>query len=1408
MAKLSNSNISAKRLYIVAIGASAGGIEALEQVFRNLPIGINVCYVVAQHLSPTHPSMLRDLVERYTGLRVVTIKRSQLLKARTVYITPPNKDVEVIEGKIRLLPTTADIGANPSINRLFYSLAKDAQKYGIGVVLSGTGSDGASGLRAIENAGGYGIVQEPDSAKYDGMPNSAIYALQSPCVLGNEEIGPFIEKIVMGESFDNRNALPADMTERIIDLISSNTAVNLWAFKRTTLERRIIRRMSILKLNTIDRYYDYVSHSADESKIFVQSLSIAVTEFFRDENVFEELKPILKDMLVEKTSNNEPLRIWIAGCATGQESYSIAIVIDQIAKELSIDPNYQIFATDISEKLIAEARRGLYNRSLMTSIDKKIIESYFDSRSEYYCVKKNIRDKIFFSSHNLAKDPHFSNIDLVSCRNVLIYLQDHAKEFALNSVYHALNQDGIFLLGTTESLGSEQKLFTQSDTELKLYIKNLNYQPSNVSTHFQLPQIRINEQKRIRAEATPIETQLSQLVCKKIVNPILLVDDNNQVVYTLGAISSVLDIEDGPFDRNINNLLKSEYRLTVISLINRFRKAREDEDSEIMTHHSHRESVLATAFLFDKNRPDWIVIEIRKIQSLSGALIEENIGGEGSDIISLMRDELSITRQSLQVAIQELENTNHELSNSNEQLQTTNEEMLSSNEELIATNEELHATNEELVTVNEELEQKTYQLHNTSIDLENLQTSIELPLLVVGKDLRVKRYVNAVSMLLNQAIHDNDLITALDWKTPIANLREKVKDVIFKGEKHREDLSIGQGFFQLFITPYIDDEKHIKGAIIFFTDISKLTLAQTELKYEKHLADATLENISDSVIRINTDLTIDYINPAAKNLCCAVEGSPLNKKISKFLILIDESTNEPIPDIFSETNPMQEPQTAVLVTKDNKKYIVEYFCTSLTSDDNQHIGFLLLFHDVSERQAALKRVLWQSTHDHLTGLVNRQEMENRLEKSLVSAQKNNIVSTFLYIDLDQFKIVNDTCGHMAGDELLRRITQQILKQLRSRDTLARLGGDEFGVLLDNCPLENSHQIALKIRDAVAKYRFFWDEKLFKVGSSVGIAPITKSIPSISQLLRDADTACYAAKSSGGNCIQIHLEHDEQLTQQKQQMSVISDINDALENDLLRLYYQPVFCQKTQNITHWEVLVRMINRRHEFLLPHQFLPASERFGLIRQVDNWVIDHTVESLLELQRLTDKRPKLAINLSASTLSDNTSKNHLIDLLKAKSDLCEQLIFEITETSALSNVDSTNQFIQELHEYGCSLALDDFGTGVSTYSYLTRLDVDMIKIDGEFIQDITENKINQEIVKSIIHISKLMNISTTAEWANNEETCEFLSNTGIDFLQGNYIGAPIPAEEFVSSVLNDHLSSDFFAAQQKPDSETLLTV
>jgi two-component system CheB/CheR fusion protein len=1387
---MANKNVKETPDYIVAIGASAGGIEALEKVIRHLSPSVNASYIIAQHLSPTHPSMLSELIERYAPLPVVTIKRTQMVKGKTIYITPPNKDVEYENGKIRLLKTSINIGANPSVNRLFHSLANQLKEKAVGVILSGTGSDGANGLKAIVKASGHAIVQDPDTAKYDGMPNAAMYALESPNLMAPAEIGSFLHHLSLGTESSIPLRLPSDITEQLFDHVSYQTSVNLQAFKRATLERRVLRRMSILNIKTIDRYYDYVRHNREEAKRFTESLSIAVTEFFRDKTIFDGIKLQLRDMLANKDAGDDPFRVWVIGCATGQEPYSIAILLNEIAIEKGIPANYQIFATDISEKLIAEARRGLYSQASVESIESDLLEKYFEKRTDYYSVKKIIRDKIYFSTHNIVKDPHFSRIDLVSCRNVLIYLQEEAKTIALNSIFRALSNKGFFLVGNNESLGNQQRLFDIVNNDLKIYKKNNDYDIGVSGSDYRLPNIKTKVEKAPSSEVLPVEHQLSNILCKEIVNPILLIDSDDNIVYTLGNVTNILDIDNGPFDLNINRLLKSEYRQTISSLVSRFRKDQSGEPKKMMAHHSYKESIIVVTRLFDSSRPGWVVLELKKTEVFDQNNLE-SIGESEKNILTTMQDELSLTKQSLQLVIQELESTNQELQNSNEELQTTNEEMLSSNEELIATNEELHSTNEELVTVNEELEQKSYQLYNTSTDLENLQTSIELPLIVVGKDLRVKRYVNAVFNLLNhKSIQNDDLITALDWKTPIKNLKARIMEVTETGRRYREHVPMGEGHFQLYITPYIDEESRIKGAIIFFADISKLTEAQKDLKKEKQLAHMTLENISDGVIRLNENMTVDYINPAAEILCAWRKTEIISKKISEVITIIDEETREPLIDIFTPKDRQLKPNIAVLINHNNEQITIEYFCTELSHDDSR-VGYLFVLRDVSERQAALKRVLWQSTHDHLTGLVNRQEMESRLEKSLIHAKSNNYASTFMFIDLDQFKIVNDTCGHLAGDELLRRITQQIMEQLRSRDTLARLGGDEFGVLLENCPLENAHGIAIKIRDVVSKYRFFWDEKLFKVGACVGIIAINKETNSVSQLLRDADSACYAAKSNGGNNIQIHMDSDEQLNEQKHQMSIITDINDALENRRLRLYYQPIFSSATGKISHWEVLVRMINRRHEFLLPRQFLPASERFGFMRQIDHWVITNSIHSLSELYTLSDKRPKLSINLSASTLADKNCKEKIIKLLKSTPQLQQQLIFEITETSALSNIDSVNLFINELREHGCKLALDDFGTGVSTYSYLKRLDVDMIKIDGEFIDDITENKINQEIVKSIVHIAKLMNISTTAEWVNSEEGCRYLSGVGVDLLQGHYIGRPIPAEEFISAVINGDVKS-----------------
>ena len=1371
--------------FIIAVGASVGGVEAIEKLIRHLSNDIDAAYIIAQHISPSYPAILVEAIEQISPFKIVSLKRTQPLQKRTIYLAPPGKDIEYEAGNVRVLKPKVDILANPSINRLFYSLAHNARERAIGIVLSGTGHDGADGLKAIVKAGGYGLVQTPETAQYDGMPKAAIETSAVADVMPVDKMGGFLTRFANNHYKIQASDFDPETINHLVENISVQTGVDLKGFKKTTLDRRVVRRMSVLSINHLQEYFSYVCNNHEEAQRFTDSLSIAVTEFFRDKPIFEYVGSVFEQLLKNRKSDKDVLRLWVVGCATGQEAYSMAILLHEAIEILNIHADFHLFATDISDKLINEARRGIFAAEDVAEMDPMILKKYFEQRGNYYFITRMVRENIYFSTHNVIKDPPFSNIDFVSCRNVLIYLKAEAKNIALQNIAYALKPEGRFLIGNNELLENNDLWTNSSQSGFKLYRKGENNNRQGGIKSYQLPNINISPKKQDGASPLSIENQLSQVVCQQVLNPILLLDADNQVVYTLGDVGKIIDINQGPFDRHVSHLLKSEYAQVINALIGRFRKREASSTIERVLHQSGNQTIVVIAREFDPHRPQWVLLEI-KVIIVDDAELVGTMSNYEREILSTIESELSLTKESLQLMIQELETKN-------EEIYLSNKELLTTNEELISTNEELYSTNEELVSLNEELENKTKQLQTTSTDLENLQKSIELPLVVVGRDLRVKRYVNAfLELLKSNNIRENDLITALDWKAPVGKLKEHILGVIEEGIRYRQQIAVGKKYYQLYVTPYVDEKKHIRGAIIFFTDITRLNNTQKALKEERELAHVTLESISDGVIRLNNHMQINYMNPAAEFLCGWSESEAISRHIADVVKVIDEDTRQPIKDIFTLKRTSAKPEVSLLINRENQQMTIEYICTPLTDGDHHRIGLLFVMRDVSERHAALKRVLWQSTHDHLTGLVNRQEMESRLGKSLAAAKDKGILSTFMFVDLDQFKIVNDTCGHLAGDELLRRITQQIIEQLRSRDTLARLGGDEFGILLENCAPENAYCVATKIRDVIARYRFVWDEKLFKVGACIGLIAINQETHSVTQLLRDADSACYAAKNQGGNNIQIHMDSNEELNEQRQQMSIITEINEALENQRLRLYYQPIINVATGKVSHWEVLVRMLNQRQEFLLPQQFLPASERFGFIRQIDHWVISHAARNLNELHKITDRRPKIAINLSANTLADKSCKEKLVDMFKHHPNLNQQLIFEITETSALSNLDSVNLLINQLRQFGCLLALDDFGTGVSTYSYLKRLDIDMIKIDGEFITDITENQINQEIVKSIIHIARLMEISTTAEWVDSEESYRYLKSIGIDSVQGNYLGHPIPAEEFLSAVLNDTVNLD----------------
>ncbi len=434
--------------------------------------------------------------------------------------------------------------------------------------------------------------------------------------------------------------------------------------------------------------------------------------------------------------------------------------------------------------------------------------------------------------------------------------------------------------------------------------------------------------------------------------------------------------------------------------------------------------------------------------------------------------------------------------------------------------------------------------------------------------------------------------------------------------------------------------------------------------------------------------------------------------------------------------------------------------------------------DITEAHQLSTELSYQATHDALTGLVNRREFEARIEYALDGTWRNGKEHAVCYLDLDQFKVINDTCGHVAGDELLRQVANVLRTKVRASDTIARLGGDEFGLLMENCPLAQSQRVAESFRAAIEDFQFVWDDKRFRVGVSIGLVPVNGDSASVTEVLQQADTACYAAKDLGRNRVHIFLRDDEELTKRHGEMQWVTKIQAALETDQFRLYVQPIVpvIGDRSQYEHYEVLIRMIDESGADVPPGAFLPAAERYNLAAQVDRWVVSHLLEWAVQNPQEFARFDMCSINLSGLTLADESFLGYVIDLLRAARVPSSKICFEITETAVISNLSQASRFISTLKALGCLFALDDFGSGLSSFAYLKNLPVDYLKIDGMFVRDVHTDPLDRALVRSINDVGKVMGKKTIAEFVENDDILRVLAEVGVDYAQGYGVGKPFP--------------------------------
>ena len=697
---------------VIGIGASAGGLEALKDFIDTIVPNNYFCYVVAQHLSPSHKSMLAKLLAKNSRVSVNEMVDGEELEADKVYITPPNYNVTIENGVFHLTKPKNSVGPKPSIDLFFKSIADSFQTKCCAVILSGTGSDGTIGVRAVKAAGGITIAQSPDEAKYNGMPKSAIETGDIDIVTGSKSIFQELKDIFVDKKplhFDEAKVSDQDESySKIIKIIKRRFNVDFEGYKDNTIDRRIRRRMAALKISSYPEYLTFVNDKSEEVGGLFKDLLISVTSFYRDKEAFCRLK----ELMAEKYKDNVPesLRVWVVACATGEEAYSMAILIREVFGEKVRNIDIQIFATDIDESGLSIARKGLYSEAEVSEMEPSIVEKYFRRSGNNYEVIKDLREMVIFSRHDITKDPPFLRIDLLTCRNLLIYFKPELQKEVLSKFYYSLNPNGFLFLGKSETIGELGSMIRTLDSKLRLYeISNTDsrLRRMHVSDYSKTP--NKSERDFVGAHRFSIDKYLNEKGISELIDRFIIIDESYNLYYIQGSVDEFMELSIGAFKSNIMNMFNKSLRSELRSLMKDARNGNGMVEGHFKQLDSEKYDfyyrLKIKKIKHESKETGFFIVIIEKIAKDFLPVSIQVDSNSKDELYSQLELELNSTREHLQTVIEELETSNEELQSLNEELQSSNEELQSSNEELETTNEELQATNEELSTAYVELKQ-------------------------------------------------------------------------------------------------------------------------------------------------------------------------------------------------------------------------------------------------------------------------------------------------------------------------------------------------------------------------------------------------------------------------------------------------------------------------------------------------------------------------------------------------------------------------------------------------------------------------------------------------------------------------------------------------------------------------------
>ena len=861
---------------IVGIGASAGGLEAVSDLLRHLPSSTGMAFVFIQHLEPRQTSRLTEILSRITDMPVEVATERLRMKRNHFYVMPPAVDITLSDGMLILERRTESAGRHLPIDYFFHSLAQEQSSKAVAIILSGMGHDGSAGLKSIKEHGGTTFAQDEPSAQHGSMPASAIDSGYVDIVATPRKMAAELARLAQDRPpKPTRKRAAAENGSKsglknIFAILRSRTEVDFSQYRKTTVRRRIQRRMVVHRLEDIDDYFTFLKRNPEEADSLFREMLIHVTGFFREPETFDVLQSVVLPRLLEKRGQADPIRIWLPGCSTGEEAYSLAIIVTEFFDNRPESPSVQIFATDVSDRVLEIARKGVFDSSIEGSIKKERLRRFFSKNERGYQINKQIRDLCVFARQNVLRDPPFSRLDLISCRNVLIYFETAAQKKLIPFFHYALKPGGFLLLGGAETVGNFSDLFEPVDPKTKLFAKRSVQSPPLSSMEVEIPGPKEQALREFAAQTALVQPDIRREVDRTLMDkycpPTIVVDNGMKIIQFRGNVAPFLDPASGEASLDLFRMLKSSLEMPLRSTINDAKKNNGPVRKEGILFQGNSQATFLNLevvpmsgsavrercflLLFEDSR-----LPVSEAAVLNSKKRRRNIQDAR---VSQLEQELATTREHLQTLVEEQESTNEELRSANEEIQSSNEELQSTNEELETAKEELQSTNEELITLNEELKSGNLELTEVNNDLTNLLKSVNIPIVMVDRGLRIRRFTPVAQRTLKLIPADvGRSITDLRADVEVPQLEALISDVMDTLAAREVEVQDRKGhWYNLQIRPYETADNKITGAVMILFDINATKLEAERSKMMANYAEAFIGTVRGSVVVLDNNYRV------------------------------------------------------------------------------------------------------------------------------------------------------------------------------------------------------------------------------------------------------------------------------------------------------------------------------------------------------------------------------------------------------------------------------------------------------------------------------------------------------------------------------------------------------------------------